>query len=309
MIVTHTNPDWDAIAAVWCVSRLGGVPSEPVRFVAADRPDPAILASADAVVDCGGQYDPSRFRFDHHGCARPGAAKTSSAELAYRALGGLEKAPYLQPVIDLIADADGRDVAAERVRWSYTAGLHVLLAGWKALASRLAPDERDAELVRRGLDVLDAVSLALEQRWRCRRNQPFSTIAATPDYRFVALKNIGVNATFAAFDRGAEIVLFLDDRDRDRTVVCGIRRSPTSTVSCADIVDAAIRIAPDVAPELLTWFRHPDGFFAGRGTEKAPDPTPLRCDEQRLVNAITAACQEVLSRSLAPPAARRPTVS
>ena len=42
----------------------------------------------------------------------------------------------------------------------------------------------------------------------------------------------------------------------------------------------------ELLAELDRWFRHPAGFFAGRGTAKAPDPTPLTVSIVEIAQAI-----------------------
>ena len=54
MIVTHTNPDMDAITGVWLLKRFGGLEDEPVKFVNTGNPDVEMLDKAVAVVDTGG---------------------------------------------------------------------------------------------------------------------------------------------------------------------------------------------------------------------------------------------------------------
>jgi hypothetical protein len=41
--------------------------------------------------------------------------------------------------------------------------------------------------------------------------------------------------------------------------------------------------------ELARWYLHEAGFFAGRGTAKAPDPTPLTADFVALCRVLDAA--------------------
>jgi len=64
----------------------------------------------------------------------------------------------------------------------------------------------------------------------------------------------------------------------------GVQRSAEWTSpNVGQLVEAAIAemkalLGEAMVMELSSWFRHPAGFFAGRGTGKAPDPRPVEVD-------------------------------
>jgi len=103
------------------------------------------------------------------------------------------------------------------------------------------------------------------------------------------LVNGGQAATGAAFEEGAQIVLFYDTTNPDTTPV-GIMRNRECNVHLGELVEHVMMSTDDNAliEELSRWFKHPAGFFAGRGTLKAPDPRPVECDLYALCELIAA---------------------
>lgn len=100
-----------------------------------------------------------------------------------------------------------------------------------------------------------------------------------------ALAGAPQGATFAAFEDGARLVVFTSATPD--TVSCGVMRGGEGQEpDCRALVLGLLNDGEAEAPwaprwdsaeyhEMARWFCHPAGFFAGRGTQKAPDPTPL----------------------------------
>jgi hypothetical protein len=265
-IVTHTSPDFDAIGAVWLLLRYTELRDSAVAFVHTGNPDPDVLANAVAVVDTGRVYDPERWRFDHHQFGGSHASQTSATELVWQAIG----APMdIRPLIDLITDCDGRDMRSSDAFASQRVGIHALLSALKA--QRLD----DRTLLARGMDMLDLIAATLIRHAQAARALAAHTVWVSPDMRVVALLDAPKGATHAAFDQGAELVVFADTTEA-HTVAVGCARAHDSTLHCGELVRHAMTIAaPAITAELQRWYQHEAGFFAGRGTAKAPDPTPL----------------------------------
>lgn len=282
-IVTHTSPDWDAIGAVWLLQRY--VPDGagmPVVFVHTGNPDATVLASATYVVDTGRDYDPARGRFDHHQLATAG--ETSATEMVWRWLREMARgSSCVAPIIDLITDADGRCVTSPAATVSRAVGIHAMLSAWKA--QQLS----DAELLRRGMGVLDDIASTLIARKRAAETLQERVVWKSTDGRVWALLNGSRDATFAAFEEGAALVVFATTT-ASGTVAVGVQRASEQALDCGALVERALLTCDHgpVAAELRRWYRHPSGFFAGRGTAKAPDPTPLTVDLVTLARALAA---------------------
>lgn len=100
-IITHSgNFHTDEVFACAVLSILNDGAVEILR-----SRDPLVWATGDYVVDVGGEYDPSRGRFDHHqeggGGSRPNGIPYSSFGLVWKEFGEkLSGSPYVARVID-----------------------------------------------------------------------------------------------------------------------------------------------------------------------------------------------------------------
>jgi hypothetical protein len=289
MIVTHTSPDWDAIGAVWLLKRYGGLADHDVAFVNTGNPDPALLAEAAAVVDTGREYDPARLRFDHHQWAR---LDTCAAWLVFEHLAPNGELVHLAPLNALILQGDtgGRAYGAE---WSRLTGIHALLS------IRKAGREPDAALLAWGLSILDDLDAHLRAHYTARATLEQYTVYRSADGLVRGLRGAPQGATFAAYDDGARLVLFTSESEG--TVSVGVMRGGESQEPhTGHLVNGLLNDGeaeaswaprwdtPEYA-EMARWFRHPAGFFAGRGTAKAPDPTPLTADFTELCRYLDEA--------------------
>lgn len=298
MIVTHTSPDWDAIGAVWLLKRYGGLADEPIVFVNTGNPDQDILARALAVVDTGRVLDPERGRFDHHQLPGAEANTCCATSLVFQWLktdaADLE---WLAPLIDLIYAGDTGQ-ARYGADWSRVVGLHALLSAMKLQK----PD--DQLLLAFCFDLLDMLDAHLRARHEARLALDAHTVYCSDDGLVVALKDAPPHATSAAHEAGARLVLFQSSGEGTNAIGVmrgGEQREP----HCGDLVRAildyapAIRMAQTAATtpqaaqalfdELASWYLHEAGFFAGRGTAKAPVPRPVEADLRDIAAAIDAA--------------------
>lgn len=289
-IVGHISPDWDCITALWLLQRFGGFEDATIALVNTGAPDPVVLAGAAAVVDTGREFDPLRHRFDHHQLPGAESKNTCAAFQVFQHIAPDERLDFLAPLNALILNGDtgGRHYGAE---WSRLTGIHALLSAWKA---RKVPDEM---LIQRGYDVLDDLAEHLLAAREARQSLEQHTVYRSSDELFVALEGAPQGATHAAFDAGARLVLW--HNPSEATVSVGINRAPESGVDCGGLVlgllnDSECGVGPidyggAVYLELCTWYRHNSGFFAGRGTAKAPDVTPLRAPLVNIAATLDAA--------------------
>lgn len=294
-IVTHTSPDWDAIGAVWLLKRYGGMADADVAFVNTGAPDPAVLAGADAVVDTGREYDPARLRFDHHHL--PGAeANTTCATLqvfVHLTSGGAPTHPlfFLNQIVALIYSGD-TGKRTDGADWSRIEGIHALLSAQKARG------RDDHRLLDFGFDLLDLLAEASQARYEAQRTLAQHTVYRSEDGLLMALLNAPQGATFAAHEAGARLVVF--QSDSEATYARGVMRAGEwQEPHCGGLVlwvlnDSECGVGPvehggAVFMELASWYRHEAGFFAGRGTQKAPCSEPMACAIEDIAAALDAA--------------------
>lgn len=286
-IVTHTSPDWDAIGAVWLLMRFGGMESAEVRFVNTGNPDPILLAAADAVVDTGREYDPSRLRFDHHHFAGRAASETcATAQVFSDLIGGDYQHPlfYLNQIVALILAGDTGE-RTDGADWSRIEGIHAMLSALKARGAA------DHTLLNYGCGWLDLLAESSKARYEAQQTLATHTVYRSDDGLVVALREAPIHATHAAFEAGARLVLF--QTTSETTNAIGIQRaSEWQEPHCGELtalIGCAQPIGSLMESELRSWYRHEAGFFAGRGTAKAPDPRPIAVDLVEIARAIDAA--------------------
>lgn len=298
VIVTHTSPDWDAIASCWLLQRYGGLADARVAFVNTGAPDPDLLVDATAVVDTGRVLDPVRFRFDHHQLPGQQANEASAALLVWRELlvrrGTSDAAsfPAIEPLIRMISAGDTGS-PAYGAAWSRTIGIHALLSQKKAERAG------DQELLAFGYALLDLLAASFERRAEARRTLSQHTVYTSEDGLFVALRNAPQGATFAAFEEGARLVLFqsaLETPDGTSHAIGLMRAAEWQEPHCGTLVSIVLAWlldrwteTGDIQAELSSWYRHEAGFFAGRGTAKAPDYRPILVDLASLAQAFDQA--------------------
>jgi hypothetical protein len=281
-IVTHTSPDFDAIGAAWLLKRYGGLADHPVAFVNTGAPDPELLSESTAVVDTGRVYDPRTLRFDHHQLPGAEASATSAALQVYQWLILHDPAVdwnYLTPLVMLIyaGDTGRREWGAD---WSRTTGIHALLSAYKATSTS------DQDVFDYGCHLLDLLAGHLWQRDQARRTLDEHTVYRSDDGLLVALRDAPEGASSAAHEAGARLVVFADYQ---RNAIGVWRAGEWQEPHCGHLVELLIvdgGVNADVIGEADTWYLHQAGFFAGRGTAKAPREDPIRVDVVDVARAI-----------------------
>lgn len=292
-IVTHTAPDFDAIGACWLLQRYGGMADAAVVFVNTGNPDRAVLDTADAVVDTGREYDPARLRFDHH--QFPGATANSmcAAREVYQHLDNNGAAiGYLYPLIKLIFDGDTGKSEANQSR---QIGIHALLSAKKA---RRASNE---ELLAYGYELLDLLAERLKAQHEAQAELFTKIVYRSDDGLIVAIKYGSPGSTFAAYEQGARLVLFQNSQPDIPTNAIGIMRGGENQEPHCDGLVRAVQQEMEyhsehiggatgaIYDELCSWYLHEAGFFAGRGTAKAPDPRPVTVELADIARLIDRA--------------------
>lgn len=289
-IITHTNPDLDAIASVWLLKRfgVGGLENEPVEFINTGNPDAEKLEKAAAVVDTGRQFDPDKRRFDHHHLPGQDANNTCAALQVYRSLDA--EIAHLEPLINLIFAGDtGRSEANA----SREVGLHAILSGYKAWFSEQNPDVRlsDEAILAYGFGLLDVLEVRLRELRLACAELAEKTVYKSDDGLIWAIRHGSQGSTFAAYDEGARIVVFEGqpvEVEGGTTYPVGIMRAGEWQEPHVGELAERVALSRPFADEIGKWFKHPAGFFAGRGTAKAPVFEPVEIDIVELASAIDA---------------------
>jgi hypothetical protein len=297
IIVTHTNPDLDAITGVWLLKRFGGLSEAIVKFVNTGNPDPDsdLLENAIAVVDTGKEYATDELRFDHHQFPGQKANDTCATKMVFTNIvvsNPNKDFRYLQPLIDMIFAGDtGRSEANQ----SREIGLHAIFSGYKAWWSLQNPGMRmpNEVIYSYGYGLLDVLEIRLRKQAEARAELAEKTVYKSEDGKVWAILYGSVGSSFAAFDEGAQIVVFEGDSvevEGGYTYPVGIMRgNELQEPNVGGLAVSASIENPRVASEVDKWFLHPAGFFAGRGTAKAPVFEPSKINLKDLARAIDKA--------------------
>lgn len=292
-IVTHTSPDWDAIGGVWLLKRFGGLADRDVVFVSTGNPDRGVLITADAVVDTGRVYNPNDLRFDHHQLGRAASDTCATLQVfCHLTNGGDCNHPlfYLNQIAALITAGDTGH-KTDGADWSRIQGIHALLSAQKA--RRLG----DAELMEWGFGILDLLAESSKTRYAAQATLAAHTVYTSDDGLVVALHNAPQGVTFAAHEAGARLVVFASDMPDVPTYARGVMRAGEwQEPHCGNLIMRACEILEyydehrgPIYAELCSWYRHEAGFFAGKGTAKAPCADPMDVDIVEIARAIDAA--------------------
>lgn len=287
-LVTHTAPDFDAVASVWLLKRYGGLDDCEVQFVNTGAPDDGVLRSATAVVDTGRVFDPRLLRFDHHQLPGKAANETCAtlqvAQYLVLARPDVDFNP-IWPLIQLIYYGDtGKPEANESRR----IGIHALLS------TRKRQGADNYALLAYGFELLDSLAQSLISQDEALKSLVLHAVYRSEDGLVVALKDAPHGATFAAHEAGARLVVFANYAKNAIGVMRGGEGQDVSVghvVNCInEDYDCGLDVCSEaVHQELCTWFRHPAGFFAGRGTDKAPSDRPIIVDLRDVAAAIDSA--------------------
>jgi hypothetical protein len=294
-IVTHVNPDWDALTSAWLLRKFfPGLSHADLRFASAKAPDPELLAGAAAVVDVGLKYDIDTLRFDHH--QEGFDPNTSSSKLVFEFLKTCQHAQrfphrleHIACWIDLVNMIDTGHRNAE-TQFSFSMGLHALLSSEKVRLARKCPrDEVFSRTAEWAFDMLDL----LEEKLRYERTQKVDLerkeIIWSSDRRFC----VGFEVSeMALFDAGAEVALVLGRPIAQPTGGLSFpitlsrapgKKEPHMGQLVEHILEHhASEINDSTRAELQRWWRHPTGFYAGRGTAKSPCTEPICINAREL---------------------------
>lgn len=106
-IITHANPDLDAIVSAWIAQDfLFRESKSEVLFVSRKVPE-RLMLHADCVVDVGNTYSPEDYRFDHKPPAFQNRNSTCATRLIWKYLIdiGVDVA-HLEPLVEITYQGD-----------------------------------------------------------------------------------------------------------------------------------------------------------------------------------------------------------
>ena len=307
-IVTHVAPDWDAIASVWLLKNYNGM-NHDIKFVNTGNPDPEIMANASAVVDTGGVLHPATLRFDHHQLPPQYCNATSAAMQVWEYLDLMHpgKVTHLKPLIELIYHGDTGQRSVDYIA-SERLGLHAMLDGFDRKR-----ENADMEAYWFGSRLLHALASTLRAREMAKQMLESHTVFRSSDGLLVAVTNAPQEVTEEAFNQGAHVVLFTRsfETPEGTSHAIGVWRNAKATQPhLGNIVQAAadrlladgMTDSPDandktlaIYRELNTWYKHPAGFYSGRGNEKAPCLTPVGVDAGDVAAVLNEAWERLLN--------------
>jgi hypothetical protein len=195
----------------------------------------------------------------------------------------------LKPLVDLI---HAGDTAGALARQSAETGIHALLGAYKRQA------KTDADVLAWGCEQLDLLAASLRHRSDAKAKLEACLIYQSADNQVVGIVGGDGSVTYAAHEvYGSRLAVFANEQtlpDGSVTYAVGVSRLGGAEVTepnVGDIVRHVLETTQDeaMAHELGGWFRHPAGFFAGRGTATAPSTEPLVVQPLNLCAAIDAA--------------------
>jgi hypothetical protein len=282
-IITHTSPDWDAIGAAWLVQRFL-LPD--AQIICADREtiEKCMSDRECAVVDCGGQYGPPLYHFDHHHLPGEKANQTCATQQVFEWAARTQPIAYLAPIVDLIWAGDtGRNLYGADV--SREVGLHALLA------ARKAAGWTDEALIEWGCQELDLLAGRLKRQSEAAAELNEKCVWQSNDGKVVAVECGEPRHSQAAFATGATLVVFRSDipTENGTSYAIGVQRNQAAEFPHVGELLGASEFNEETQAD--NWFRHPAGFMAGRGTGKAQrfDPVPEELTLEAVARAIDAA--------------------
>lgn len=266
-IVTHINPDLDAITAVWLLVRFGG--KDFVDFELAFVPAGKRLQDEDNNTV---HVDTGLGKFDHHQ-PEMGGKHTCAALLVYEWLvseGRIKKQEALSRLVKLVTDVDHfkeyfwPEAADDR----YELILEYVLNGVK-LGGHVKTDE---ELVKFGMKCLDGVLTSFKIRVAAEKDIKKGIEFETRWGKTMALDSSNSGVIKFALKKGFRVVV---RRDPENGMV-RIKSAPLPEIDLKKVYQSL-----KDADKQATWYFHPSGHMILNGSLRNPQmkPSKLALDE------------------------------
>ncbi len=266
-IVTHVNPDLDAISAIWLLVRFGGkdYSQAQLEFVPAGE---RYNGEDNNVV----HVDTGLGKFDHHQEER-GKERTCAAKLVYEWLvssGRIGEAEELARIVEVVVDIDhfGEFHWPDSVNDRYLFLLTEVLNGAK-LGGYV---KNDTELVGFGMLCLDGVLTSFKIRDSAEETLKEGITFKTKWGKSVAMETANSGVIKLALKSGSRVVAVRDpESGRVR-----VKSAPLEDINLSSIYESLLKRDPDA-----TWYFHPGGHMILNGSSKNPAmrPSKLAIDE------------------------------
>lgn len=269
-IVTHTNPDLDAVTSVWLIKRfLPGWEKAEVKFVTADQEN---KDGADELwVDIGGG------ELDHHQTSDYLSAARLTWEFTQeqrrgREPGELESAA-VEEIVEVVTQVDN----AHDLYWPevdkarYYFQLHTLIDGLRGKA------ESDEEVIGFGSRALDAVLWQIKNKIKAEKELAAGQRFETPWGKAVAVKTGNRQVLWA----GEVVGFVLVARQDPETGAMRIYARPDSTV---DLTKAYNRLKE--ADPRGDWFLHASKRLLLNQSSVNPRMRPTKLDITKLIQIL-----------------------
>lgn len=287
-IWTHSHPDMDAIGFAWLMKRFApGFAEAVIKLMPFSRLDQEALSAADAVGDMGGVYDPARWRFDHHHLPGSESVVTCAAKMCWEALVALGlDVDHLEPLIEEVLRGDQGHTSR--------LGIHALLWGTGVRKNPLTGQRlSDEEMLAAGFDLLDRAAAWLKREVEVQAELDEKVVWKSKDGYIWAIANGSAGSGFAAYERGARVVVFQGEPielPEGVSYPLGASRSPEwQEPHLGELVDKILGGEfSELEAELSLWFKHNAGFFVGRGTSKSPKFKPPQAGLIEIAQALNS---------------------
>lgn len=266
-IVTHVNPDLDAITAIWLLTRFAGgsFKDASITFVPAGE---RLEGEESNTI----HVDTGLGKFDHHQPER-GKEDTCAAMLVYEWLiseGRIQENEALKRLVIVINDVDHfREFFwPEPLKDRYELFLEYVLNGVK-LGGHVDSDE---ELVRFGMQCLDGVYTSLKIRLKAEEDLEKGISFETRWGKALALESSNSGSIKFALKRGFKVVA---RRDPTNGMV-RIKSAPLPQIDLIAVYQKLVKKDREA-----TWFYHPSGHMVLNGSIRNPKmrPSKLGLDE------------------------------
>ena len=275
VIVTHENPDMDAIGAVWLFRKFGDQEMQKAEVAFVKAGDTLEIGNDDLI-----HVDTGLGQFDHH---QPGnRERTSATKLVYEYLvaknKNLEADEALARVIDFINETDH----FASVNWPeptadrYLFGMEELLAGLRS-GQRFG----DLELISFGSVCYDGIYTAMKMRVAAEEDlktngEEFETKWG----KAYAIENQNDEVMKLAMKQGYQVVVRKDKQQGN----VRIKAVPDKGIDLS-LVYEEIKGRDDQG----TWYLHPSGTMLLNGSTKRSDQKPTSLTLQEVVEIVKGA--------------------
>ena len=255
-IVTHINPDLDAITSVWLLIRFGGTDFRDAHF--SFVPAGERLGKDDEQIV---HVDTGLGMFDHHQKDR-GREDTSASKLVYEWLideGKITKSEPLRRIVELVNQFDhfGEYFWPDPLEYRYEFFLGNLINGMK-LGKYVSDDD---QLVQFGMRCLDGILVSFKIRIAAEEALNTGIQFQTHWGKTIAIETTTNGVMKLALKSGYKLVA----RRNPETGIVRIKSAPLPEVNLTRVYEKLKKVDSQA-----TWYFHPSGHMVLNGSLRNP---------------------------------------